>query len=216
MQYPSQSQRSDGRQAVVKRAVDLLLAVTGLVVLAPLLLAIAIRVRHESPGPALFRQPREGINGRLFEMLKFRTMYAHASDIEAQKLTTPDDSRVTLFGRFLRTYSLDELPQLVNVARGEMSLVGPRPLPSRFQLDGLVFEDHIPCYAGRRRARPGITGWAQVNGLRGTPTDRDAALAMVTARIELDNVYIDSWSLLFDLRIIALTIVQIIHPKNVY
>jgi Undecaprenyl-phosphate glucose phosphotransferase len=194
-----------GWNAVIKRAFDLLFATLGLIVLSPLLLAVAIWVRLDSPGPVLYGQERVGVNGRRFRMYKFRTMRADAEVDGAPGWTTADDPRRTRGGGTLRRLSLDELPQLWNVLLGHMSLVGPRP-ERPIYVDR--FRASIPRYMLRHHVKAGMTGWAQVNGLRGdTPLER---------RIEFDLYYIEHWSLAFDLRIIALTFVRVFRDASAY
>lgn len=189
-----------------KRAEDLVLSSLILVVIALPMLAIALAIRLSSAGPVLFKQRRYGLNGREFEIWKFRTMTV-MEDGSAFRQARPGDTRVTALGRFLRRTSLDELPQFINVLRGDMSIVGPRPHP--VALD----EEHrrlIPHYFFRHKIRPGITGLAQVSGFRG-PTD---TLDKMRGRIEHDIRYIDNWSLWLDLRIIVLTILRgFLHPN---
>ena len=191
-----------GWNQVLKRAFDLVLSAVGLLLLSPVLLAVAVWVKLDSPGPVLFAQDRVGMNGRRFRMLKFRTM-RHGSDAEGARWTTKDDPRRTRGGEILRRLSLDELPQLWNVFVGHMSLVGPRPEQPAFVEE---FRGSIPRYMLRHHVKAGITGWAQVNGLRGdTPLDR---------RIEYDLYYIQNWSLLFDLRILALTVARVFRDPT--
>jgi Undecaprenyl-phosphate glucose phosphotransferase len=192
-----------GWNAVVKRSLDLVFAALGLVVLSPLLLALALWVRLDSRGPVLYAQERVGVNGRRFRMYKFRTMRTEAD--AAPGWTTKDDARRTPAGGTLRRLSLDELPQLWNVLLGHMSLVGPRPEQPVY-VDR--FRASIPRYMLRHHVKAGMTGWAQVNGLRGdTPLER---------RIEFDLYYIEHWSLGFDLRIIALTFVRVFRDASAY
>jgi len=194
-----------GWNAVVKRAFDLAFAALGLVALSPLLLAIAVWVRLDSPGPVLYGQERVGVNGRRFRMYKFRTMRADAEVEGAPGWTTADDPRRTRAGETLRRLSLDELPQLWNVLLGHMSLVGPRPERPVYVEQ---FRASIPRYMLRHHVKAGMTGWAQVNGLRGdTPLER---------RIEYDLYYIEHWSLAFDLRIIALTFLRVFRDASAY
>jgi len=194
-----------GWNAVLKRAFDLMFASLGLTVLSPLLAAIAIWVRLDSPGPVLYAQERVGVNGRRFRMYKFRTMRVDAEAEGAPGWTTADDPRRTGAGETLRRLSLDELPQLWNVLLGHMSLVGPRPERPVY-VDR--FRASIPRYMLRHHVKAGMTGWAQVNGLRGdTPLER---------RIEYDLYYIEHWSLAFDLRIIALTFVRVFRDASAY
>jgi putative colanic acid biosynthesis UDP-glucose lipid carrier transferase len=181
----------------LKAAEDYVIGAMVLLGLAPLMLLIALLVRLDSPGPALFKQRRHGLNRRVIEVLKFRTMRV-MEDGAAVTQAQAGDARVTRLGRFLRATSLDELPQLINVLRGEMSLVGPRP-------HALVHDDHygemLERYANRHRVKPGITGLAQVSGFRG-PTETPDKMR---ARVDRDLAYIDSWSLWLDLRILGRT-----------
>ena len=193
-----------GWNAVVKRAFDLAGAGLGLVLISPVLLALAILVKLDSPGPVLYAQERVGMNGRRFRMLKFRSMRADA-EAAGVAWTTKDDSRRTRLGTWLRRLSLDELPQLWNVFRGDMSLVGPRPEQPRFVED---FRGSIPRYMLRHHVKAGMTGWAQVNGLRGdTPLEQ---------RIEYDLFYVQHWSLWFDMRILLLTVVRVFRDASAY
>ena len=179
--------------SALKRAFDVLMSATGLIVLCPLLTILAIGVKLSSPGPVFFRQERVGLNRKNFKMLKFRSMVVNdASDTAWSK---KGDDRRTKFGSFIRKTSLDELPQLINVLKGDMSLVGPRPeLP--FFVD--QFKEEIPLYMVKHQVKPGITGWAQVNGYRGDTS--------IKKRIECDLWYIDNWSPLLDLRILFMTV----------
>jgi lipopolysaccharide/colanic/teichoic acid biosynthesis glycosyltransferase len=175
-------------------------------VIAPFLLMISLAVWTESPGPILFRQTRGGFNGRTFEILKFRTMFVMENGPTIIQATS-NDCRVTRLGRLLRRYSIDELPQLLNVLRGDMSLVGPRPhaLAHDRQYGSLI--STYPC---RHHVKPGITGWAQVNGFRGeTPT-----LHLMKRRVELDLWYVTNWSFLLDLRILCRTVLEICRSRN--
>jgi len=193
-----------GWNALLKRGFDLVFSVAGLVVLSPLMLLIALWVRLDSPGPVLYAQERVGLNGRRFHMLKFRTMRRDA-EASGAGWTQPGDTRRTGAGRVLRPLSLDELPQLWNVFRGEMSLVGPRPERPVYVEQ---FRASIPRYMLRHHVKAGITGWAQVHGLRGdTPLD---------ARIEYDLFYIRNWSLGLDLRILLLTLVRVFRDASAH
>ncbi|MDO9383487.1 MAG: exopolysaccharide biosynthesis polyprenyl glycosylphosphotransferase [Hyphomicrobiaceae bacterium] len=187
-------------QAIVKRAFDVVAAALALVLLAPLFAAVMIAIRLDSNGPSLFLQRRRGYNQRVFQIWKFRTMTVMDdgdSIVQAQR----NDARVTRVGRILRRYNIDELPQLVNVLRGEMSLVGPRP---HAVAHDRMYETSIMQYPRRLNMRPGITGWAQVNGLRGqTETDR-----VMAKRLEYDLHYIDNWSIGLDFYIILLTVLS--------
>lgn len=178
--------------AAVKRGADLLVSLILLIVLFPLMLAIAIGVKLSGPGPVLFRQERIGKNKKPFVMLKFRSM---RTDIDHSGWSTDKDPRKTKFGSFIRKFSLDELPQLLNVLMGQMSLVGPRPeIPKYVQ----KFKEEVPLYLVRQQVRPGMTGWAQVNGLRGDTSIED--------RVVYDIWYIQNWSISLDIRILWKTI----------
>jgi polysaccharide biosynthesis protein PslA len=191
--------------AAGKRAFDLAAAILGLLLLSPVMLAVAVAIRLDSSGPIFFRQLREGRNGRPFGMLKFRSMYASASDPTALQLTAKEDPRVTRVGRWIRRTSLDEVPQLINVLAGDMSIVGPRPLPLAFSHRGVRFEDVIPSFRARLSVKPGVTGLAQLRGQRGTPEDIDEAIAAIDARVRSDLEYIGTWSFWGDLRILLAT-----------
>jgi Undecaprenyl-phosphate glucose phosphotransferase len=198
-----------GWGVVVKRAEDLMLGILLLFLFLPLMLAVAAAIRIDSAGPILFRQKRLGFNNSPFEILKFRTMI----HVPGPELDVPqaqrNDPRVTRVGRFLRRTSLDELPQLLNVLKGNMSLVGPRPhaLAHNAQYAAL-----IGGYLGRHRVQPGITGWAQVNGLRGE-TD---TLEKMQRRIDYDLAYIENWSLLLDVKILFMTVLFSFSSRNAY
>jgi lipopolysaccharide/colanic/teichoic acid biosynthesis glycosyltransferase len=187
-----------------KRAVDIAGAAFGLVVLSPLLLAVAVAIKATSPGPVLFRQKRHGYHNRRFFICKFRTMYADRGDAGGTHQTVSGDPRVTPIGRLLRKTSLDELPQLINVLTGDMSLVGPRPHVPGMLAGGLPYEHLLPYYFQRHTMRPGITGLAQVNGFRGSTS----APASAIDRLDCDLRYIQSWSLALDVSILARTIVR--------
>jgi exopolysaccharide biosynthesis polyprenyl glycosylphosphotransferase len=176
--------------------------------LAPFLVAISLAILIDSSGPVLFRQKRGGFNGRSFQILKFRTMHVMEDDAMIKQATL-NDCRVTPIGRLLRRTSIDELPQLINVLLGNMSLVGPRP-------HALAHDDQysrlISSYPCRHHVKPGITGWAQVNGFRGeTPT-----LAPMKRRVELDLWYVSNWSLWLDLRILIRTVRDIFRSRNAF
>ncbi len=178
----------------------------------PLLLLIAGLIRMTSPGPIFFRQQRYGYNNQLFNLLKFRTMYHDQRDMNADVQTTVGDSRVIPLGKFLRRWSLDEFPQLLNVLKGEMSLVGPRPHAILTKAEGQLFEDVVQEYAARHRVKPGITGWAQVNGFRGETNTLDK----IRGRVGYDLYYIENWSLAFDIRILARTLLVVLKGDNAY
>ncbi|MDG2303877.1 MAG: undecaprenyl-phosphate glucose phosphotransferase [Candidatus Binatia bacterium] len=194
-----------GWSRVAKRAMDFCLAVMVLVLLSPFLLLIAAAVRLSTPGPALFAQDRMGLDGRVFRVWKFRTMGVDAEADTGPVWATENDPRRTTVGRVLRRFSLDELPQLLNVLRGEMSLVGPRPERPVFIED---FRSRVPKYMLRHMVQAGMTGWAQVNGWRGNTS--------IEQRIEHDLYYIENWSLRLDLKILVLTFVRGFAGKNAY
>ncbi len=201
-----------GWNFLFKRASDLLLSAIALVVFAPFFAVIALLIKLDSPGPVFFRQKRHGFNHNLFDIYKFRTMRADAADPGAENLVTKDDARVTRLGRFLRRSSIDELPQLWNVLKGEMSLVGPRPHALSAKADDQLYDVAVAEYAERHRVKPGITGWAQVNGWRGE-TD---TVEKIQKRVEHDLYYIEHWSLMLDAWILMLTAVKIVGGKNAY
>ena len=201
-----------GWSFLAKNMEDRLLAGGLLIALAPLLALIALAIRLDSPGPVFFRQKRYGFNHNLFDCWKFRTMHHHMTDANAEVLTRRDDARVTRVGRFLRRTSLDELPQLINVVKGDMSLVGPRPHATSAKAAGRLYEEAVDAYAARHRVKPGITGWAQVNGWRGE-TD---TLEKIQRRVEYDLFYIDNWSLALDLKILLRTAVVVIGDREAY
>lgn len=195
-----------GRRAnlVIKRAIDIVLSGGALLAMSLVLLATAAAVKLTSPGPILFRQFRPGLNGVMFPMFKFRTMYTDKGDASGVKQTVANDPRITSIGAFLRRTSLDELPQLVNILLGHMSLVGPRPHPANMLAAGVDYRELVPYYETRYAMKPGLSGWAQANGLRG-PTD-DAAKAK--ARISHDLAYIQNFSIALDVKIILRTIIR--------
>ncbi|SFK81738.1 undecaprenyl-phosphate glucose phosphotransferase [Methylocapsa palsarum] len=199
-------------RAAKKAAFDYLVGAIALVILAPVLAFIALVVRLDSKGPALFRQPRLGFNNRMFTCYKFRTMYTDKTDVLADRQTTRDDPRVTRSGKWLRKLSLDELPQLLNVMNGSMSLVGPRPHAPNTKAANRLFAEVVQQYALRHRVKPGITGWAQVNGWRG----ETATVEQIQNRVRCDLYYIDNWSLIFDLKIIALTVLRELYSKRAF
>jgi len=199
----------DGNARLIKAVEDRLIAALILILIAPLLATIAAAVKLSSPGPVLFRQKRHGLDGKIIDVWKFRTMRVHTEEGGKVTQATRHDPRITKLGRLLRRTSADELPQFFNVLQGEMSIVGPRPhaLAHNHQYKG-----EVENYMQRHRVKPGITGWAQVNGLRGE-TD---TVAKMTARVEHDLFYMQNWSLLFDLRIIALTVFKGLVGRNAY
>jgi undecaprenyl-phosphate galactose phosphotransferase/putative colanic acid biosynthesis UDP-glucose lipid carrier transferase len=194
-------------ELAAKRALDLVSAAAGLVILLPLLTIVSLAIKLDSPGPVIFRQSRRGFNGREFMIWKFRTTVVENGRVICQ--ARRNDKRVTRVGRLLRATSIDELPRLFNVLRGEMSLVGPRP-------HAIAHDDEyaksIGKYAFRHHVKPGITGWAQVNGFRGETPELD----LMKERIDLDLWYIDNWSFWLDLWIIARTCFEVTRGRNAY
>ena len=201
-----------GWSQLTKTAEDQVLATLFLILGLPLFLVLPLMIKFTSPGPILFKQKRYGFNDQLIEVWKFRTMYHHLEDAECDEQTTKDDDRVTSVGRFLRRTSLDELPQLFNVLKGDMSLVGPRPHAVATKAGGQLFYDVVDHYAARHRVKPGITGWAQVNGWRGETRTVDE----IEKRVECDLYYIDNWSIWLDIRIIAKTVLVIFRDAKAY
>ncbi len=199
-------------QILLKALLDRGAALVLLALLLPVLLLIALAVRLDSPGPVLFRQPRVGLHDAVFPIWKFRTMHHAMTDAEARLQTSRADARVTRIGRTLRRLSLDELPQLINVLAGHMSLVGPRPHTPTTAVAGRALAEIVGPYRLRHRVKPGMTGWAQINGSRGElRTDDD-----VRRRVELDLAYIENWSVGLDLRILFLTVKREILSSRAY
>lgn len=201
-----------GWGAVVKTVEDYVFAVAALAVAAVPMALIALAVRLESPGPVLFRQRRTGFNGRDFYVLKFRTMYADATDHEVLRQVREGDPRVTPVGAILRKTSLDELPQIFNVLRGEMSFVGPRPHAPGTRAGNRRFEEVVDNYASRHRVKPGLTGLAQVRGWRGATETEEKLIR----RVESDLEYIDNWSVWLDIVIIFRTLVAVARMRNAH
>jgi len=201
-----------GWGAISKRILDLSVAASVAVIGAPFLLLIALCIKLDSPGPVLFRQKRYGFNHQLIDVFKFRTMYVDQADENADTLARPGDPRITRVGAILRRFSIDELPQIFNVLLGEMSIVGPRPHALHAKAGNVLYEDVIDQYAVRHKVKPGITGWAQVNGWRGETRDE----ASLLGRLEHDLYYIDNWSLLFDISIMMRTTFTVIRGENSY
>lgn len=197
---------------IVKRAEDLVLSGVAVILLSPVFLIAALLVRFSSPGPVLFVQPRVGFNNETIRVFKFRTMYTHMTDVGARKTTTKDDPRVTPVGRFLRRFSIDELPQLLNVLQGSMSLVGPRPHGTEMMVGDRFYHEAVRGYAGRHRVKPGITGYAQVKGLRGEVRTIERA----KRRVELDKHYVDNWSFWLDMWILFATARAVLFDSDAY
>ena len=190
---------------ILKRTVDILGSLFGIIITSPIMLVSALLVKATSPGPVIFKQERVGLHNRPFAMYKFRSMRQQSDQDEKKGWTVKDDPRVTKVGRFLRKTSLDELPQLFNILKGDMSLVGPRPERPQFVEK---FKEEIPRYMVKHQVRPGLTGWAQVNGLRGDTS--------IKKRIEYDIYYIENWTFGFDIKIILLTFFTGFINKNAY
>lgn len=201
-----------GWSPLVKRCEDLVLCILALLLLSPFMIVTALAIKIDSRGPVLFLQKRYGYNNRLIWVYKFRSMYIEKTDEDAENQTTRDDDRITRVGKFIRKTSIDELPQLFNVLIGNMSMVGPRPHATATKAAGVPFEEAVREYSSRHRVKPGITGWAQINGFRGE-TD---TLYKIEKRVEYDLEYIENWSVWFDLYILFRTIPAILSTKDVY
>jgi exopolysaccharide biosynthesis polyprenyl glycosylphosphotransferase len=197
----------DFGERAFKRAFDLAISVPVLILAGPLLLLLMHLIKLESPGPAIFAQPRVGRNNHRYNCYKLRTMYHEMGDPHGNRSTARDDDRVTRTGKFLRRTSLDELPQLWNVIRGDMSLVGPRPHALGSTAEGALFWEAVPDYWTRHAMRPGITGLAQVRGLRGATISRGD----IEKRVAVDLEYINSWSIWLDLKILLKTVGVVLH-----
>ena len=191
--------------AMIKRAMDIVGSICGIIVTSPLMLLMCLLIKLTSPGPLIYKQERVGLHNRTFRMYKFRSMEIQPESEEKKAWTVKNDPRVTGIGKFMRHTSIDELPQLFNILKGEMSLVGPRPERPFFVEK---FREEIPRYMVKHQVRPGLTGWAQVNGYRGDTSIRK--------RIECDLYYIENWSIGFDVKIIFLTFFKGFINKNAY
>ena len=189
-----------GWRMSLKRVVDLIVSAAGIVILSPLMMLVAALIKIGSDGPVFFFQDRVGLDGKAFKIFKFRSMRTDAN--EMRQWTVAEDSRRTGLGRFIRRFSIDELPQLINVVLGDMSLVGPRPEQPQFVEH---FQERIPRYMERHREKAGMTGWAQVNGLRGDTSIED--------RTRYDLWYVENWSLWLDFKIILRTVFQVLAGR---
>ncbi len=198
--------------SVMKRAFDIVFSSVALVLLSPVMLAAAIAIRMESKGPIIFRQKRFGFNNEVIEVMKFRSMFHDMADADAKVAVTRNDPRVTRVGRFIRKTSIDELPQLINVIRGTLSLVGPRPHAVNAHTKNLLWDEVVDGYFGRHKVKPGVTGWAQIKGWRGE-VDNDEK---IRRRVEHDLYYIENWSILLDLYIVMVTPFKLINSDNAY
>ena len=199
---------------VMKWLFDHFVGAVILLMALPVMALVALAIKLDSPGPVLFRQKRFGFNNERIDVLKFRSLYHHQADPTAAKVVTKDDPRVTRVGRFIRKTSLDELPQLFNVVfKGNLSLVGPRPHAVQGKLQSRLFDEAVDGYFARHRVKPGITGWAQINGWRGEIDNEQK----IQKRVEFDLYYIENWSVLFDLAILAKTPIALTtNSENAY
>lgn len=198
--------------AVMKRVFDIVFSAAGIVLFAPVMLGAMIAIKIESKGPVIFRQKRYGFNNETVDVLKFRSMYHEMADPDAKQVVTRNDARVTRVGRFIRKTSIDELPQLFNVLIGQLSLVGPRPHAMNAHTKDQLWDEVVDGYFARHKVKPGVTGWAQVNGWRGE-VDNDEKIRQ---RVNHDLYYIENWSLLLDLYIVFLTPVRLMQTENAY
>lgn len=198
--------------SVAKRAFDIVFSLLGIVVFSPVMLATAVAIKLDSKGPVLFKQKRHGFNNEVIEVYKFRSMYVDQCDPTARNPVTKGDPRVTRVGRFIRRTSIDELPQFFNALFGSLSLVGPRPHAVAAEAHNRLFDEVVDGYFARHRVKPGITGWAQINGWRGELDTEEK----IRKRVEYDLYYIENWSLLFDLKILFLTPLRLLNAENAY
>ncbi|MDH6294722.1 Undecaprenyl-phosphate glucose phosphotransferase [Agrobacterium fabrum] len=198
--------------SVAKRLFDITFSLMGIALFWPVMLAAGIAVKATSKGPVLFKQKRHGFNNETINVWKFRSMYTELSDPTAKKAVTKNDPRVTPVGRFLRKSSMDELPQLFNVLYGDLSLVGPRPHAVHAQTGDLKYTEVVEHYFARHKVKPGVTGWAQINGWRGEIDHGDK----IKFRTEYDLYYIENWSLFLDLKILFLTPIRLLKSENAY
>lgn len=198
--------------SIGKRIIDIVGAAVALFLLAPLMILTAIAIKVESRGPVFFRQARTGLNQQTFQIWKFRSMYSSQADYGGAQQTSANDTRVTRVGRIIRKLSIDELPQLFNVLQGNMALVGPRPHALDTKVLGCRLEVAVANYHWRHRVKPGLTGWAQVNGLRGELDE----IWKAERRVAYDLEYIDKWSLGFDIKILAKTVCLVLRDPAAY
>ena len=201
-----------GWSAILKTAMDMFLAIVFIIVLSPVMLITAAIIATTSKGPVIFKQRRYGFNNELVEVYKFRSMFVDDGDATASKLVTRNDPRVTPVGRVIRKTSIDELPQLFNVLTGQLSLVGPRPHATQAKAAEILYEQVVDGYFARHKVKPGITGWAQINGWRGETDTREK----IENRVKFDLEYIDHWSLALDLKIIFKTPFALLKSENAY
>lgn len=201
-----------GLKAFEKRVFDIVFALIGIILFAPLMLFIALLIKLESRGPVLFKQKRHGFNNKPIEVLKFRSMYVDQCDATAVRAVRRGDARVTRIGRFIRRASIDELPQFFNVLRGELSMVGPRPHAMAARTGDIEYDQVADSYSARHKVKPGVTGWAQINGWRGEMNSSEK----IHQRVKHDLYYIENWSIWFDLKIVLLTPWSLVTTKNAY
>jgi Undecaprenyl-phosphate glucose phosphotransferase len=198
--------------SVAKRAFDIFFSLFGIVLFSPIIIATAIAIKLESKGPVIFKQQRHGFNNEIIEVWKFRSMYTEMCDPTARNAVVKNDPRVTRVGRFIRKSSIDELPQFFNSLMGTLSLVGPRPHAIAAHTHNLLYNEVVDGYFARHRVKPGVTGWAQINGWRGEVDSNDK----IKKRTEFDLHYIENWSLWFDLKILFLTPIRLLNTDNAY
>ncbi|AIJ67550.1 undecaprenyl-phosphate glucose phosphotransferase [Brucella suis] len=198
--------------SVAKRIFDIVFSLLGIILLSPIMLATAIAIKLDSKGPVIFKQKRHGFNNEVINVWKFRSMYADKCDPAAKQVTTKNDPRVTRVGRFIRKTSIDELPQFFNALSGTLSLVGPRPHAVAAHSHNVLFNEVVDGYFARHRVKPGVTGWAQINGWRGEIDNAEK----IRMRTEYDLFYIENWSLWFDLKILFLTPIRLLNTENAY
>jgi len=198
---------------VMKWLFDRVVGGLALLVATPIMILVAIAIKLDSRGPIFFKQKRYGFNNEMIEVYKFRSMYVDRCDPTASQLATKNDPRVTRVGRIIRKASLDELPQLINVViKGNLSLVGPRPHAVHAKAENRLYDEAVDGYFARHRVKPGITGWAQINGWRGETDTHEK----IQRRVEHDLYYIENWSVLFDLYILAKTPIALAKSENAY
>jgi Undecaprenyl-phosphate glucose phosphotransferase len=197
---------------IFKWLFDKIVALVAIIVFSPVMIATAIAIKLESKGPVIFKQKRHGFNNELIEVYKFRSMYTDRSDANASKLVTKNDPRVTRVGRFIRKTSIDELPQFFNVLKGELSVVGPRPHALQAKADNKLYYEAVDGYFARHKVKPGVTGWAQINGWRGETDTVDK----IMQRVHHDLYYIENWSILLDLYILFMTPIRLLKSENAY
>ncbi|WP_262296001.1 exopolysaccharide biosynthesis polyprenyl glycosylphosphotransferase [Microvirga sesbaniae] len=209
--YAAQCRKAD-LAGIAKRIMDIAGAAVALILLAPLMILTAFAIKAETRGPIFFRQTRTGLDQQPFQIWKFRSMHSDLADYGGAQQTSVNDARVTRVGRIIRKLSIDELPQLFNVVLGDMALVGPRPHALDTKVVGKRLEVAVPTYPLRHRVKPGLTGWAQVNGLRGELDE----LWKAERRVAYDLHYIDNWSLALDIRILVMTVCLVLHDPAAY